>query len=97
MITREEAKAWIDRIVDARVAFGEQLRYGSGEWDRLETYEPYYENRIPVHGLKMLIESLGLPVRRVYSNVKDADEIVLEHRGFLFTDYIYPKRIGKKP
>lgn len=95
MITKEEAKAWIDRIADARLAYAEPLRYGECTYDRIQTYEPFYENRVPVHGLEVLIEALGLPVRRVYSECKDADEVVLEYRGLLFTDYAYPKLIGK--
>ena len=95
MITREEAKAWIDRIADARLAYAEPLRYGECSYDRIQTYEPFYKNEVPVHGLKVLIEALSLPVRRVYSKCEDADEVVLEYRGLLFTDYVYPKRIGK--
>lgn len=96
MITREEAKAWLDRIADARLAYAEPLRYGDYKWECVETYEPFYEDRVPVHKLKVLIEALGLPVRRVYSPCKTQDEIHMEYRGLLFTDYIYPKRIGKK-
>lgn len=95
MITREEAKAWIDRIADARLAYAEPLRYGERSYDCIQTYEPFYENRVPVHGLKVLIEALGLPVRRVYSERPDADSVVLEYRGLLFTDYAHTKRIGK--
>lgn len=95
MIIREEAKAWIDRIADARLAYAEPLVYGDCCYERIRTYEPFYENRVPVHGLEVLIEALGLPVRRVYSERPDADYIVLEYRGLLFTDYAHPKRIGK--
>lgn len=95
MITREEAKAWIDRIADARLAYAEPLIYGDCCYERIQTYEPFYKKEVPVHGLKVLIEALGLPVRRVYSKRPDADEVVLEYRGLLFTDYAYPKRIGK--
>lgn len=95
MITREEAKAWIDRIADARLAYAEPLMYGERGYECIRTYEPFYENRVPVHGLEVLIEALGLPVRRVYSERPDSDYVVLEYRGLLFTDYTHTKRIGK--
>ena len=96
MITREEAQAWLDKIADARLAYAEPLYCGDIEWKRIETYEPFYDNRVPVHQLKLLIEALGLPVRRVYSTCETKDEIHLEYKGLLFTDYIYPKRIKKE-
>lgn len=96
MITRKEAQAWIDRIADARLAYEEPLRYGGCTWEQAKAYEPFYGRRVPVHGLKYVIEALGLPMRRVYSPAPDADEIHLEYRGWIFTDYEHPKRIGKE-
>ena len=37
MITREEAKAWIDRIADARLAYAEPLVYGDCCYERIRT------------------------------------------------------------
>ena len=96
MITKKEAQAWIDRIADARLAYEEPLRYGGCSWEQAKTYEPFCNRIVPVHHLKVVIEALGLPMRRVYSHVPDADEIHLEYKGLLFTDYEHPKRIGKE-
>lgn len=95
MITKEEARAWLDSIVDATLAYRKPLQYGSYSWEYAKAYEPWCGN-VPIHDLASVIKALGVPLVRVYSPAPDADEINFYYRGLLFTDYIRPKRIGKK-
>ena len=95
MITREEAYAWIDSIVEATYAYRKPLQYGTQPWKSAKTYDMTCGD-VPVHALRSVVELLGLPVRRSWSPSYNADYIILEYKGLRFTDYAYPKRIGKK-
>lgn len=99
MITREEAKAYLDRVTEAWVALLTPIHPEDELWlgDNVHHIDECTKRQIHLSDIKPLARALGHPFIRVDFS-ENSDKVYFHYNGFeIFSLEMYgAKRIGKK-
>lgn len=98
MITKEEAKAYLDRIVEAKKLLDTPLNPDKGIYSRDNAYYLHNDDKhLLIVGTQKLAEALGHPYRLSHYN-ENADKLSFHWKGIEIYDLRcgYRKRIGRR-